>query len=202
MELSRDTLTYIALMLELPEILTLCESSSKINQLLCQKQQFWYNKIKRDYPDKIIDSNLNYREIYKNLYIYPIEINLVINFQLDGENYNFSYLVVINENDKILDIGKYILYIVSMFSEGILINNKFDFNIYNKNKPKKFCEVIAWNNNNCLKNINYTTEQIVVDMIIKDGMDMSLNVDNFSDIVNYVKKNYLKNTIEWPPLWL
>lgn len=202
MELSRDALIYMALMLDLPEILSLCESSSKINKIVCQNQEFWYNKIKREYPEKNIDNKTNYRETYKTLYMYPVKINLVINFQLDGENNTFSYPIVINESDKITDIGKYILYIVSVFSDGILINNKFKFYIHNRNKPEISCEAIPWNNNKCLKNINYTTEKVVVDMDIEDEMDMSLNVERFNIIVDYVKNNYLKGTNKWGPLWL
>ena len=68
-DLSKDELIYIAMMLDLPDILSLCKSKKRFNEVICKQDIFWYNKIKQDYPH-ITDLELygeNYKQIYKNL---------------------------------------------------------------------------------------------------------------------------------------
>lgn len=202
MELSKDTLIYMAMMLDLPDILALCKTNSKINQIICQNERFWLNKIKRDYPQKELKPGTNYREMYKNLFIHPININLIINFQEDMSDYSFSRTIVINENDNITNIGKYILYILSQFSEGLLIGNKFKLDIYNGNDIKT-CEVARWHLNHCLENINHNTTKIIVNMNVNDDtMGLAHTQRYFYKIIDYVKENFNKDIVIWPSLWL
>ena len=193
MELSKDALIYMAMMLDLPDILALCKTNSKINRIICQNERFWFDKIKRDYPQKELKSSTNYREMYKNLFIHPININLIINFQEGMNDYSFSHLIVINENDNITNIGKYILYILSQFSEGLLTDRKFKLDIYDGNDIKT-CELIPWKLDPCLESINYNTKKITVNMNVNDAneTDMSYSIHKFDQIEYFInERTYL-----------
>lgn len=66
-QLSRDTLFYLALMLDLPDLLSFCKSSKRINELICKKKDIWYRKLSDNYPDHMnVD---NPREYYEKLWL-------------------------------------------------------------------------------------------------------------------------------------
>lgn len=50
--LPRDVLVYLALELDLLDIVNLCKSNKKIDEKICKNHHFWRNKINRDYPNK------------------------------------------------------------------------------------------------------------------------------------------------------
>ena len=56
--LDRNELFLIALQLDVPEILGFCESSKRIDRLLCQQDPIWYAKLNTDYPN-YLDFGLN-----------------------------------------------------------------------------------------------------------------------------------------------
>ena len=49
--LPKDVILLLALELNYPDIISLCQTSSRFNQLVCQSDSFWRNKMLRDYPD-------------------------------------------------------------------------------------------------------------------------------------------------------
>ena len=51
LDLPIDVMASLALELNLPDILSLCETSTKFNYAVCLKESFWLNKLSRDYPD-------------------------------------------------------------------------------------------------------------------------------------------------------
>ena len=67
--LNVDELFSIAIQLDLPDILSLCKSSKRFNQLVCLRDRIWLALLERDFPDyqklNIISSP---RENYKLLY--------------------------------------------------------------------------------------------------------------------------------------
>ena len=68
-----DILAKTALELNLPDILSLCESNSRFNYAVCEKESFWLNKLNIDYPDfRKYDLKGTYREIYKFIYKYAL----------------------------------------------------------------------------------------------------------------------------------
>ena len=68
-KLNKDELFLIAIELNLPELLNFCESSKKINKLICKKNDIWLYKLNKDYPNyKDFNIDKSYRKIYKTLY--------------------------------------------------------------------------------------------------------------------------------------
>lgn len=61
----KDVIVYLALTLDLPEILSLCRTNSKFNNIVCENQSFWRNKLKKDYHVTDIPPIGPYTE-YKN----------------------------------------------------------------------------------------------------------------------------------------
>lgn len=49
--LSSDTLFALAMSLELPELLRFCSSSKKINDLVCKRDNIWYYKLDKEFPN-------------------------------------------------------------------------------------------------------------------------------------------------------
>ena len=50
-KLNHNELFKLALALELPELLSLCSSSSRINKLLCKKKDIWLYKLNNEFPE-------------------------------------------------------------------------------------------------------------------------------------------------------
>ena len=208
-QLPRDVLVYMAMMLDLPDILSLCNSNSKFNEKVCNNEQFWYNKIRQDYPDinNLDKYGSTYRQIYRNIK-YPIEIKLVITVdELDGSNVTGSTFVVM---DKITmgNMGKFIQYIVSEFSYGIVHDwESFIVTIFNKDNTEeniKKCYSTPWNiDSECFDNINYTTTEVRV--IMKNHVnedDVEDRIYHFSSIIDHVRENFTTDPADWPSLWL
>ena len=66
-ELSRDALFSIAVMLDLPDLLSFCKSSDRINDLICKKKDIWYRKLRDDFSyNQTVDDP---REYYEGLWL-------------------------------------------------------------------------------------------------------------------------------------
>lgn len=205
--LSTDMLLYFAMILDYPDILNLCSTNYGIHKKVCRNSLFWLNKIKKDYPNR---KNLEfygdtYKKIYKNLR-YGITIYLSIRIRQYEEvkkDYNiisFSHPIAIDDNT-ISNIGKYVVYIISLFADPLWEegNNDIRLTVLNKN-ISEFCSIKPWKNASCLKYINYDTEKIIADINIERDYDMDYNIENFSLIVKHVNENLDKNPIDWPQL--
>ena len=55
-DLSNDVLIFMALNMDMTEILSLCKSSSRFNLGICRNPTFWIQKLKKDY-------NINFNEV-------------------------------------------------------------------------------------------------------------------------------------------
>jgi len=85
-KLPKDMIIYLAMEMELPEILSFCKTSKKTNERVCKDNNFWRNKIKKDRPnllDYLSEDEKNYRKIYER--IYESKFNNVITFTEDGD---------------------------------------------------------------------------------------------------------------------
>lgn len=198
-KLPNDVLIYTALMLDLPDILRLCQTNTRFNKRVCLNEQFWLNKIKRDYPDLQLYGK-NYRQIYQNLWK-GIVIGLIVNIKHQDKIRTFSYPLTINQNT-IQNTGKFILYIISTFGDALWDKNLLEFTIYNESGKYK-CQTEPWKYNDCMKNINYDTKEVVVNVYIDlEEYDMEYAIKNFDEIVYYVNDNFDKDTDKWPMLWM
>lgn len=66
-KLSADVIVYMALNMDLPEILSLCSTSTRFNKVVCLNKIFWVNRLKRDYKVTIIPKNKHPREYYREV---------------------------------------------------------------------------------------------------------------------------------------
>ena len=54
-DLPRDIIVYMALTMDIPEILSLCETSQKFNNIVCENKNFWISKLYKDYQIEYTD---------------------------------------------------------------------------------------------------------------------------------------------------
>lgn len=65
----KDVLLYISLMLELPDIISLCTTCSKYNEKIAKCPIFWKNKLNWDFPNyKKFNLKMSYRHKYDYIY--------------------------------------------------------------------------------------------------------------------------------------
>jgi len=62
--INRDELFQIAIMLDLPDLLSFCKSSKRINKTICQKDNIWLYKLNNEFPNYKNIKNKNYKELY------------------------------------------------------------------------------------------------------------------------------------------
>ena len=66
--MNRDVLFSIALEMDLPDIMRLCETSKKVNEYVCKNRNFWVIKLKKTYPKVPIEKIQDPRSLYRKLY--------------------------------------------------------------------------------------------------------------------------------------
>ncbi len=67
--LHKDELILIAMNLEYSDIISMCETHPKFNESICRNDTFWFNKLRRDYPNyQSFNIQSGYKDIYKTIY--------------------------------------------------------------------------------------------------------------------------------------
>ena len=66
--LNTDELFSIAINLDLLDLLNFCNSSKRINELVCKKDAIWLYKINKDFPNSLENSLKNPKLCYQRLY--------------------------------------------------------------------------------------------------------------------------------------
>ena len=64
-KLPTDVIIYMALSMDLPEILNLCTSSKKFNRIICLNNTFWMNRLSNDYNVSNVPQDKPAIEYYK-----------------------------------------------------------------------------------------------------------------------------------------
>ena len=106
--LTSDALFALAIQLELPELLKFCRSSKKINNAVCKKDNIWYYKLTKEFPNwktLILDPNLKNpktlqpitqmktpKDIYILLYWYNIFKTLKEKLKIKEDIYKIYFL--------------------------------------------------------------------------------------------------------------
>lgn len=62
--LPKDLLIVLALNLEYEEILNLCQTNKRVNDIVCKNKLFWKQKLVKEYPNINIDNVTNYKGLY------------------------------------------------------------------------------------------------------------------------------------------
>ena len=71
-KLNNDEIFYIAIFLDVPELLSFCKLSRKINTV-CKKDDIWLYKLKKEFPNyKEIKTDLSYKDLYIDMKKYSI----------------------------------------------------------------------------------------------------------------------------------
>jgi len=106
-KLSKDALFSIAIMLDLPDLLRFCDSNKRVDELICKKNDIWYNKLVNEFPNwkefKIFkEFNKDLKDIYETLY----GLKVVQKFLGDTPYKDYSLLELYNLKTFILSYGK------------------------------------------------------------------------------------------------
>ena len=68
-KLNKDELFTLALHLDLPSLLSFCSSNKNIERNVCQRDDIWIYKLKKDFPDyKNLKVEKSFKDLYKILY--------------------------------------------------------------------------------------------------------------------------------------
>jgi len=164
-ELPRDTIVYLSLIMDIPEILTLCNVHPNFNKYVCRSQNFWMNKILIDFPEyksKIKYYGPNYKQTYRNIAYGRLEINVTLNYTRE-----------IDENDLPLDNSdqNYEEEYVEI-SNGLIYHNK----ISDQDLRDKVYDILS--------DLFHETYLFGIYTISIDGIDIAVD--------KYFSKEYLK----------
>jgi len=93
--LSKDVLFNIATMLDLDDLLRLCSSNSRINRLVCQRNDIWLFKLAAEFPDW----NNYFDADPKNTYILLVKLKRIA----EAIHYHYSVYELYDEHNLYID---------------------------------------------------------------------------------------------------
>ena len=104
-KLPLDMRIYIALQMDIPEILLFCKASSSINKSICENKTFWLNKLSKDnnnIPVSVENANLIYKNGNFNWFLYMLLTNPDKPWDWPGlsQNINTTWEIVLANLDK------------------------------------------------------------------------------------------------------
>jgi hypothetical protein len=106
---SKDVIVKIAIILELPDILSLCRASKRFNTFVCENRDFWITRLRNDYGIRYLDMiNLDISPDKKGN---PKKYYQLLT-QIQGKSLNEILEIVIKSNDLV-----FVRYIVEKNSE-------------------------------------------------------------------------------------
>ena len=100
LNLPKDVLALLALELNYPDIIRLCLTNSRFNQIVCQSDSFWRNKAIKEYPkcwEMLKDQNKKPRTIYFECILSKLKEGLNFKGTIQ-ELYNSKELSLKNNN--------------------------------------------------------------------------------------------------------
>jgi hypothetical protein len=191
MELSDDTIKYIALMMDIPDVISLCTSSSRFNRLICQNQNYWMNKLVKDFPD--IEFNLFEIQDYKQYYFEYAYNNILIRILVSGypdvgTKYEYLYGVGDLTYHRNLNV-KYLIYnIITDLFDRLEYSGSYDVII---NDDDYLCEYVDTLEYHCFNGISNDTQLVSVnfssDVAINPNIDLT---ELLSESIRYIMANY------------
>lgn len=197
-KLHRDVLIYIALQMDAPEILSLCRTNSRINEIICENDKFWMNKVIKDYPE-IFDSPYrdtygnSYKEIYELLsqeYMY-INIDYAIEYTYyddddkeQTDRINVSREVEINTRIPLPEIKNLIYDIVQDFTQYLWRFGYFDIEIDNVEECRMYKRITK----DYFDSINHDTKEVSINFDSHEQIDPDDEDDYEDELKNIVKE--------------
>lgn len=190
-KLPSDVLIYMALELDMVEILNLCKVSDNIDFIICNNERFWMNKVIRDYP-KIFSSNKQflygktYKEIYKQLSKQLISIDLEYNIEYtDGfyiqDDINLYHEIKISSLVPLDQIKSLVYDIIISFNQYLFIDGNYE--IYVDRVMTCDSEEIS---EDCFDKIGYDTIDVMINLKSREPIDPSLEQEYQYSLESYV----------------
>lgn len=159
--LPKDVIIQLALEFDLPSILSLCQTSTKLNMLICENNTFWINKLRKDFD--ILKYRTDAKAYYENLMEHLKEDDpdtlLLIGIEMEdldlvkfsvakGANVNDTSIIYtplifslgVNGND---DIFHYLLNIAINSKETAMLNLKSFLNKIDAQTKSKTKELLS-----------------------------------------------------------
>lgn len=167
--LPKDVLLMMLLDLDLSDIVSLCQTSSRIDKDVCKNSNFWGNKIRKDFPDAKYTS-LNTRQIYLKLdkikKEYP-ELKSILSLII-VDNFKFAGFI----DNKVLNL-------LNSLDEKVRIKIMNDYN-----KHESYGRV---------EQISQPTGEAIIDLISKAGLYYNEEYEAFYDSLIEQLEQYIKN---------
>ncbi len=180
-KLEKDQLFLLALELDLPELLSFCSSSKRINDLICKRNDIWYYKLNKEFSD------LKYTG--KEPRPYYVKVKEINNFHPELRN----ILPLINikeyENIKIQPIIYEVESLLDSLDPNVLIKIMNDYNnhkIYGK-----------------IKKINYPNTEEILRFLSRSGLVRPGETKTYYNFLIKELEIYMKDPsyIFDPSLW-
>lgn len=167
-KLPKDVLMELALELNLPDIVSLCRTSSRIDRDVCENSIFWRNKIRKDFPEAKYMSK-NTRQIYLKLDKIKKEY---------PELKNILSLIIVDNFEFAGFIDNKVLNLLNSLDEKVRLKIVND---YNKQ------EIYGRDNQ-----ISQSTGEAIINFMSKAGLYYNEEYENYYDSLIEQLKKYIK----------
>lgn len=186
----KDVLIYMALKMDIYDIFSLCKTSKKINEKICQNSRFWMEKLKKDYPS--LDLETIREKAYGQFNLGEIGIRININITQDyyendeeaTKEINISQTIYSSAMILLKEIREIIFDVLDDFFQTIFIWGYYKVLIDDKEFE---CGKIL--KRECLGDINYGTKEINVYLDATEDIDPN-NEEYYSNLLlEYMDKS-------------
>ena len=160
--MNRDVLFSIALEMDLPDIMRLCETSKKVNEYVCKNRNFWLIKLKKTYPKVPVEKIQDPKGLYIKLY------------NISTLNPKWDYWSALKQQDN--DLINSLSFIHKVTYPFIIITNENEWKFYDTFVVEALSFFAGFPRD--------ISSHTLLRMIIEDGV----SIENYYDFKNYQKK--------------
>lgn len=214
-KLPNDVVIYMALSMDLPQLLSLCSSSQRFNKIICQNDTFWLNKLNNDFG--VIKANVpvwrTSREYYKYIseqLIHYAPDDLLLYSAMAGDLVLVKIAIqkgadVHYRDDRALKeavIGNYFNVVRYLVNQGADVHSQHDFSLSFASRDGRLemvkflvengATVDAWDNSALKNAVKYNKLDVVKYLIsvgarIDDRTMEIAEINEFSEMIDYLK---------------
>ena len=168
-----DVIMYMALVMEIPDVLELCNSNSRFNKIICNNQVYWMNKLLNDFPedfnaDNITEYGPDYKTYYRSHAYKTINLNITLDqyneeagdYEFINGQANLTYhrnrdprpLLFAIYNDVFTRLGLWGRYTVYINEDEV-------------------CDEMSYIEKECFESVNNNTTSVTVNLASQDFID-------------------------------
>jgi hypothetical protein len=175
-DLPNDVTMYIASMMDIPDVLMLCNINSQFNRIICNNQKYWMMKLLNDFPEYFRTFDIkNYGPDYKNYYRTYAYRTIVIHITIDqyndfAEEYEYIYAakdLTFHRNTDNTNIKTLVFNIISDFFDTIDSWGLYSILI----DDVDICEDDKYLDHACFESINVDTTEITINFSSQEFVD-------------------------------